>query len=121
MSMLNILSCEPGMVQAVLCRDPLLRILVEHLRDEILRLIRHTIPVSRVELELLLDDVAEDLFVVVSFEGWVTAQEDEQNDTEGPNVALLVVVAFQHFRSDVVWSTNNSVHTLNLSLLTEPL
>lgn len=55
---------------------------MEHLRDKIFSLIRHSIPICGVELELLLDDVAEDFFVVVTFEWWVTAEEDKEDDAK---------------------------------------
>eukprot|EP00353_Schmidingerella_taraikaensis_P006483 CAMPEP_0185583886 /NCGR_PEP_ID=MMETSP0434-20130131/28483_1 /TAXON_ID=626734 ORGANISM="Favella taraikaensis, Strain Fe Narragansett Bay" /NCGR_SAMPLE_ID=MMETSP0434 /ASSEMBLY_ACC=CAM_ASM_000379 /LENGTH=122 /DNA_ID=CAMNT_0028203289 /DNA_START=738 /DNA_END=1106 /DNA_ORIENTATION=- len=114
---LNILGGEPGVAEAVLSRDALGGVLMKHARNQILGRLRHAIPVCGVEGKLLLDDVAEDLFVVVAFEGRVAAQEDEEDDAEGPHIALLVVVTLEHLGGDVVGSADHGVHSLDFGLL----
>ncbi len=45
----------------------------------------------------------DDLVARVPIEGRVAAEEDVQDHTAAPHVALLVVVLPQHLRRDVIW------------------
>ena len=114
-----IVGCEPRVLKALLSGDSLCRVFLEHLANEIFGGSRDCVPICGIVSERLLQDIAENFLVVVSFKGRVSAQEDEQNDTKTPDIARFVVVALKDFRSDIVWGANNSVHALNFSLLGE--
>ena len=49
------------------------------------------------------------LFVIVSFEWWIATEENEQNYAQTPYVARVGVGPFQHFGSNIIWSSNNSL------------
>ena len=109
------------MLEALLRADSLSRVLLEHLAHEVLGRVRDSVPVGGVESEWLLEDISEDLLVVIAFEGRVSAEEDKENDAETPDIAGLVIVAFEHFWGDIVRSTDDGVHALNFLLLREAL
>ena len=93
------------------------RIFLEHLFNQVLGRVRDRSPVCRVESQRLLKHVAEDFLVVVSLEGWVAAEENEEHDSKGPDIAGFVVVALEYFWSDIVWRADNGVHALYFLLL----
>jgi len=54
----------------------------------------------------------------VTIEGQISGNEHVEDDTEGPDVALVLVVLVNDFRGHEVWSTGHFVHAF-LSLLGE--
>lgn len=82
------------MVKAALGGDSGLVIAIKHLGKQIFRFFGDVAPLFRIESKLLPHYILEDLSVVVSFERWVSAQEDEQDDTETPYIALFVILTF---------------------------
>ena len=109
------------MLEALLSGDSLSRVLLKHLADEVLGLIRDSVPVGGVKGKWLLEDISEDLLVVITFERRVSTKEDKEDDAETPNIAGLVVVTLEHFWGDIVRSTDDGVHALNFLLLREAL
>ena len=109
------------MLEALLGGDSLSWVLLKHLAHEVLGGIRNSVPVGGVESQRLLQDISEDLLVVVALERRISTKEDKENDTETPNIAGLVVVAFEYFWGDIVRSTDDGVHALNFLLLREAL
>jgi len=115
----DIIRCEPAVLKALLCGNPTSRVLLQHLSDQILGGIRDLVPVCGVKSKWLLQHIAENLLVVIALERRVAAQEYEEDDTEGPDIAGLVVVALEHLGCNVVWGADNSVHSLDGLLLGE--
>ena len=109
------------MFQALLSSDPACGVFLKHLANQVLRRISNGSPVCRVKSKWLLEHISENLLVVVSFERWVSAKEDEEHDTKGPDVAGLVIAALKHLRCDIVGSSYNCVHALDFFLLREAL
>lgn len=54
-------------------------------------------------IDLAYFHLVEDFFLITASKWWVPAQEYVENHTTWPNIAFLVVVLVEHFRSDVVW------------------
>ena len=67
-------------------------ILVQHSNNEIFACTTKVYPVFFFEFKFLVENVVKNLFIVVSFERRVPAQENIQDDTKGPNIALTIVV-----------------------------
>ena len=109
------------MLETLLRGDPLGGVLLEHLADEVLGCIGDSVPVGGVESEWLLQDIAEDLFVIIAFEGRVPAEEDEEDDTETPDIARFVIATLEDLGGDIVGSTDDGVHALNFRLLRKTL
>jgi hypothetical protein len=108
---------DPGVLECLLRGDALRGCVREHLRDESLRLLRDALPVGVVERVLPGLDCLHDLDVGGTVEGRVSAQEDVQDDSARPHVALLVVVAEEDFGSDVVGSAVLLVHLFSFLVL----
>ena len=87
MILFDIVLGEPRMFQALLRRNPIVRVLFQHFGNEVFRLRRNSIPIGRVKRERLLHDIPKNFLVVVALERWVSAQKDEQDDAETPNIA----------------------------------
>ena len=119
--LIDVIGREPGVLEALLSGDSLRWVLLKHLAHEVLSGIRDSVPVGGVEGEWLLQDISEDLLVVVTFERRVSTKEDKEDDAETPNIAGLVIVAFEYFWGDIVRSTDDGVHALNFLLLRETL
>lgn len=115
----NIIGSEPWVLEALLSGDSESRVFLKHFADEILGACGDSVPVCGVESEWLLQNIAENFLVIVSFEGRVTAQENEENDSKTPDITRDVIVALKDFRSNIVWSSNDSGHALNFSFLRE--
>lgn len=64
------------------------------------------------EMEITIRDFIEYFISVLTLERQITAHEDVKEDAQGPDVALVVVVALQHFWRHVVWSTSNALELL---------
>ena len=119
MVLLNIVRREPWVLEALLRADSASRVLLQHLGNQVFCRVGDVGPVSRVEREWLLENVPENFLVVIALERRVAAEEDEEDDAEGPDVAGLVVVALEHLRRDVVRSANHRMHPLHRLLLRE--
>ena len=84
----------------------------KHVKDEVLGLRRNLIPHVSLELELTLSDLLNDFLVGFAVEGRLTTEEDIEDDTDAPDVALLRVASVNHLGSQVVGLTKNSVHRM---------
>lgn len=90
------------MAQCVSGSDALLRILVEQTRHHVLGIFTEAIPHVRIHLQIRLNRRANDLVVVFAVEGQFAAQQEEQDDTDGPEIGLLAVALHrQHFGRDI--------------------
>ena len=49
---------------------------------------------------------------ILSLEGEITAHEDVEQNTEGPDVALIVVLTFQNLGCHVIWCTSYALQLL---------
>ena len=78
---------EPLVVETFLGRQSLAWIFSEHRGHQVLGFIRDRVPIRWVKLELRLQDILENFLIVVSLKGWISAQEDIQDDSKGPDVA----------------------------------
>ena len=85
----------------------------EHSSDEIFRFFGDGIPIWLQELVVALLDSLKQLRVIVGVKGREATQQDVDDDTERPDVARLVIVAFEDFWSDVVRCSNDRMHALN--------
>ena len=56
-----------------------------------------------VEVEVALDDVADDFELGIPGEGHLAGKHDVEDDPERPNVDLRVVILQEHLWRDVVW------------------
>ena len=73
-------------------------------------MVRDFFPAGVFEGEVTLFDALDDLLVRVAGEGRHSGQQDEENDAQTPHIALLTVRALDHFRSQVVRRTKDSMH-----------
>jgi hypothetical protein len=62
------------------------------------------------ERELSFFDFLEDVGVMRSIERRVAAQQNEHDYSYAPHIALLIVIALQHFRSYIVRCSISLVH-----------
>lgn len=96
---------HPLGVQSLLSRKTILRVNAEALLDEVLSFLADALPPLR-ERVIAKSDLLQDLIFAASVERRVARQQDVGNDTDRPDIALLVVALFQDFRSDVVRSSD---------------
>lgn len=93
---------EPVGHEGRVARDALGGVVREHAFDQVFRVLRDGAPVFLRERELALQHPLEDHLVVRPVERRVAAQQDVHDHAARPQVALLVVVAFEHFGGNVV-------------------
>ena len=101
---------DPLVLEGLFGGDSLLWVPLHELSDEILHLLALVGPVLGFEFVVASAHLGNDLVVIGSSEGGSTAHHDIQDDPNAPQVALLIVVALQHFRSDIVGSAVDLVH-----------
>jgi len=119
--MLVMVQLEPLVLKALGGRNSFGRVLGEHLAEQVFGLLTVDVPIGGVESQLLLEHVFENFLVGIALEGRVAAQENEQNDSERPHVALSAVVAAQNLGSYVVGRAHDCVHLFYLLSGSEPL
>mmetsp|Transcript_32051 Transcript_32051/g.57480 ORF Transcript_32051/g.57480 Transcript_32051/m.57480 type:complete len:300 (-) Transcript_32051:151-1050(-) len=78
----------------------------QHGLDQVLRVLRHVLPISRTEVIASCSYFVQHLCIRVAVEGRVAAQHHVHDDATAPDVGLLVVLAGQNLRSHVVWSSS---------------
>lgn len=83
---------------------------LQQLRDEVLGLLGDATPDLALELPYTAFHLLNDLFLGTGIERWATAKHDVENDTDAPQITLLVVVAAEDFRGDVVRGTIHLAH-----------
>lgn len=95
-----ILRLDEGVVECLLCGDSLLRVLLEHFKEEIVGSLGDGVfP----DFEGALFDFFVDLVFGVAFERGVSVEEDVEDDSATPDIALFVVeVVDEYFWCDVV-------------------
>ena len=95
--------CEPRVLDHLGRTRPLLDVAVQHLQDQVLRCLRHLLPEVAAELHCsALRDALHHLEVVCPRVRRLPHQQDVQDDSQRPDVALLVVAADEDFGGDVV-------------------
>ena len=95
---------DPRMGEGLFCWNALLGLGFEHFLDEFLSRVWDLFPFFAVEGEGAGLDFLEQVFFDGGVEGRVAAEHEVKYDSDGPDVALLVVaVSEQDFRRNVVW------------------
>ena len=67
-----------------------------------------------VEMEVTLDDIADDLKFRVSWEWHLAWEHDVEHYTHWPDIDLRVVVLQEYLRCDVIWLEQKGRHTDSL-------
>merc|ERR1719422_1876425 len=89
---------DPGMLERLLCPDPLGGVHCQHLVDEVLGLRRDRVPLGRGEVVRSSSDLSVELLLILVPERRVANQEDVQDDSTRPYVHRLSIwLLFQHF------------------------
>ena len=102
---------DPLMFQHLFCRQSFLWLADEFL-DEVFCIIRDIVPFLTIEVEFTFLDHLEDLLIVIAVKGWVSTKEDVKHAASRPHVASDIVVALEHLRRNVVWSSCSGLHSL---------
>jgi len=103
---------DPGVFEGIFCAGSFFWLISKEARDEIFGVLRDGVPALVVEVELAESDLLHDFLVALAVEGRHTREQDVDNDTGGPDVALGRVVLVQDFGSDVVWGTKFLIKVL---------
>ena len=61
------------------------------------------------ELPVAFLDLGQDL-LISSIKGWLPAEQNIQDDSNAPQIALLVVLALENLGSNIVWGSVHLVH-----------
>lgn len=93
---------EPRVIHRVIQRYPVLWIFHQQFGYQVFGRIRHVFELIPLERELSVRDVLENVLVVSAPKGWVARQEHLHADSQGPDVAFLVLATPQHFRRDLL-------------------
>ena len=93
---------DPRVLQSLLSRGALLRVVGQQRADEALAVLRDGLPDAVVERVLALANLLHDVLVGLAVEGRHSGKEDVGDDTSGPDVALMVVVLVENLGGDVV-------------------
>lgn len=100
------------MLESLRCGVPLLGRFGEHFGDEILALLRHVIEGGEVEVEFALFHGLDYFIAIGSVKRGMATQENVEDNSDGPNVALVIILAQEHLWSNVVGSTLDCMHFL---------
>mmetsp|Transcript_14053 Transcript_14053/g.39944 ORF Transcript_14053/g.39944 Transcript_14053/m.39944 type:complete len:281 (-) Transcript_14053:281-1123(-) len=97
---------HPRVIQHLLGSQPLARLLHEEGPDQALGIFRDVVPAGIVKVILHIHDLLEQRGGVVGVEGRVPAQQNVEDDPNGPHVnALVVAFTGQHLRGDITRGT----------------
>ena len=77
----------------------------DHFSNDIDCLLGLVLPLDRGEVKLSLLDSLQNLLVTLSIEGRIAAEQNIEDDSSTPDIALFIVVSSQDFRGDVKWSS----------------
>lgn len=111
---------DPPVLECFFCCQSL-RWLADKLLDQVLGVVGHFIPLFTVEVEFSLLDHLENLLVVVTVEGWISAKKDVKHAPGGPHITRDVVASFKDLGRDVVWGTSSGLHLLQGALAADDL
>mmetsp|Transcript_27082 Transcript_27082/g.86943 ORF Transcript_27082/g.86943 Transcript_27082/m.86943 type:complete len:408 (-) Transcript_27082:39-1262(-) len=103
---------EEGVAHHPLQRQPHLRVHHQHLPDQVLRILRHGLPLVFVKLVLGLRHLREQRLLLVGGEGAAAGEDHVEQHTHRPHIRplpvllppILVVVPSEHLGSDIVRS-----------------
>lgn len=93
---------DPGIVEDLPDRRPLLEVLLQHPGDQAFGLAGARLPDGVGEVERLVEDLVDDGVVLLADEGRVARQQHEEQDAQRPDVALAVVELVDDLGRDVV-------------------
>ena len=93
----------------------------DELFDQTFGLPADFIPLLSVEVKLSLLYHLQDFLIVVAIKGWIAAQQDVQDASSTPEVALDTVVSRQDFWRYVVWRASTSAHLFDVLLVSPGL
>ena len=107
---------QPSVLEGLTCSLAPLRS-ADQLADEVLRLRCNIVPLLSIVVENATCDHLQDLLIVVTVEGRVSAEQNVKHAACRPHVAGDVVVAGEHLRGDVVGCACARLHTMQLAAL----
>lgn len=96
------ISADPWVIQDFADRHSLLKVLLQHPGDQMFGLVGARLPDGVGEVEGLVEYLVNDGVVLLTDERRVARQQHEQEDAQGPDVALAIVELVYHLGSDVV-------------------
>lgn len=98
----GIWALQPAMVQSLLARHSQVEIRFKKFVNELFGRIGDSVPEFILVLEVTSVYFIEYFGLGVAHKGGLTAQDDESDHADRPQVASLVVLAVQHFRGHIV-------------------
>ena len=87
----------------------------DQLVNQVLSLSSDLVPLLTIVIEGATSDHLQDFLVIVSVEGWISAEQNVEHAPRGPHIAADVVVTGQDLRRDVVWCAGTSLHSMQLA------
>lgn len=79
-------------------------IILQHLLYELFALLAHFLPLDTLEAVGAFRDLLHDLLFGLAIKGREPAEQNVEYHSAGPDVTLLVIFPFKHFRGNVIWS-----------------
>ena len=104
---------DPRVLEGFLSARSLLRVVGEELSDKVLGLISDAAPARILEGEFSDSDLLHDLLIALAIEGRHSREDDEEDDSAGPDIALFIILLVEDLRGDVVRSTQFFIEGLN--------
>mmetsp|Transcript_9017 Transcript_9017/g.21500 ORF Transcript_9017/g.21500 Transcript_9017/m.21500 type:complete len:299 (+) Transcript_9017:645-1541(+) len=104
------------MLQSLLSRAPLRGILDKHCTDQVLGLIAHTVPLGIGKVKFASLNHFQDSSVIITIKRRIAAEQNVHDDSEGPHITFLIVLAAQHLGCHVVRSTCLCLHNSGFSV-----
>lgn len=93
---------DPGVLEGLLSRGAALRLVGEQLGDQVLCLVGNVVPAWVREGELPDSHLLHDVLIAGPVEGGHAGQDDVQDDTARPDVALLIVLLVEDLGGYVI-------------------
>ena len=80
------LSGEPNMLEDFCAGEARPLLFIEHLNQQVLRLVRNRLPLGLIEVQVPKQDVILGLLLILADEGHASSQHSVEDDAEGPNI-----------------------------------
>ena len=100
---------KPRVLEGLCSRETVL-LFAEHLDDNVLGLWGDGVPEVALKGEVTISDPGNDLLIGLSVERRLSAEQDVEDDTDAPDIALFSVGALDDFRSEIVGGAKDTVH-----------
>eukprot|EP00128_Syssomonas_multiformis_P016256 Colp12_sorted_trinity150504_noHs@31775 len=109
----SVVLTQPGVLQYLVGRQPLVRVDNKKLRNKIFGRVRNGVPVRGVELKAALHNLLEKNSIVLIVEGRIPAQQNIGNHTNRPHVdGLAVTLLTKNLRCNIVGCTTSCVQDM---------